>query len=191
MESDIYSFTYLKIHSDENPFVHGELMIKSFLTIVLQLMVMILRLDEALSERHEVTFGSPDVIAVRLACAFFMHLQLYPEIEISIKMIKYAIYNMENFKGGAFYPIMLTLVKMTAAIVAEFGSSFLLVQAGSVKLALIFFLGMSIVANIDNMMAKTVTNFSIGSEIAKNPIKYKKGVKSFVGDIKEVNEWIE
>lgn len=35
LESDIYSFTYLKMHSDENPYVHGELMTKSFLTIVL------------------------------------------------------------------------------------------------------------------------------------------------------------
>lgn len=191
LESDIYSFTYLKMHSDENPYVHGELMVKSFLTIVLQMMVMFLRFDEAISERHDVTFGTPDVIAVRLACAFFMHLQLYPEIEVSLKMIKYAVYHMENFKGGAFYPIIITLVKMTAAIVAEIGSSFLLVQAGSIKLALIFFMGMSIVANIDNIMAKTVTNFSIGSEIAKNPIKYKKGVKSFAGDVKEVNEWIE
>jgi len=191
LESDIYSFTYLKMHSDENPFVHGELMVKSFLTIVLQLMVMFLRFGEAIGERGTVVYGDPALIAVRLACAFFMHLQLYPEIEVSLKMIKYAIYHMENFKGGAFYPIILTLVKMTAAIVAEIGSSFLLVQASSIKLALIFFMGMSIVANIDNIMSKTVTNFSIGSEISSNPITYKKGVKSFAGDVKEVNEWIE
>ena len=87
-------------------------------------------------------------------------------------MIKYAIYHMENFKGGAFYPIIITLVKITAAIVAEIGSCFLLVQASSVKLCLIFFMGMSIIANIDNMMSKTVTNFSIASEISKNPIIY-------------------
>ena len=89
---------------------------------------------------------------------------------------------MENFKGGVFYPIIITLVKITAAIVAEIGSCFLLVQAGSVKLCLIFFMGMSIVANIDNIMSKTVTNFSIPSEIAKHPIVYKKMPKSFAGD---------
>jgi hypothetical protein len=55
---------------------------------------------------------------------------------------------------------------MTAAIVAEIGSAYLLVQAASVKMCLIFFMGMSIVANIDNIMSKTVTNFSIGTEIA-------------------------
>jgi hypothetical protein len=56
-----------------------------------------------------------------------MHLQLYPEIEVSLKMIKYAIYNMEKFKGGAFYPLIISLVKITGAIVAEVGSSYLLV----------------------------------------------------------------
>lgn len=59
LESDIYSFTYLKMHSDENPYVHGELMVKSFLTIVLQLMVMFLRFDEAIQKKSIVVYGSP------------------------------------------------------------------------------------------------------------------------------------
>jgi hypothetical protein len=58
-------------------------------------------------------------------------------------------------------------------------------------MALIMFMGMSIVANIDNIMAKTVTNFSISSEIANNPIEYKKGVRSFAGDVTEVKDWID
>lgn len=59
LESDIYSFTYLKMHSDENPYVHGELMVKSFLTIVLQLMVMFLRFEEAIQKKNIVVYGSP------------------------------------------------------------------------------------------------------------------------------------
>lgn len=51
-------------------------------------------------------------------------------------------------------------------------------------------MGLSIVAKIDNLMALTVTNFSIKAEITKNPIKYKKGAKSFAGDIDEVEDWI-
>ena len=48
LQNDIYSYTYLKIHNDDNPFVHGDLMIKCFLTIVLQMMVMTLRFKEAI-----------------------------------------------------------------------------------------------------------------------------------------------
>ena len=64
----------------------------------------------------------------------------------------------------------LSIVKITGAIVAELGSAYLIVQASTVKLSLISFLGMSVVANIDNMMALTVTDANIAYEIAKNPI---------------------
>lgn len=45
----------------------------------------------------EIHVGEPYMNSVRLACAFFMHLQLYPELEISLNMIKYGLYNSENF----------------------------------------------------------------------------------------------
>jgi hypothetical protein len=51
LQVDIYSYTYLKIHNDDNPFVHGDLMIKCFLTIVLQMMIMFLRFKEAINSQ--------------------------------------------------------------------------------------------------------------------------------------------
>ena len=99
-----------------------------------------------------------------------MHLQLYPESEISLGMIRFALFNNERFKAGVFFPMTLSIVKITGAIVAELGSAYLIVQASTVKLSLISFLGMSVVANIDNMMALTVTDANIAYEIAKNPI---------------------
>ena len=101
-------------------------------------------------------------------------------------MIKYAIYNMEKLKEGALYPIIITLVKITGAVVAEVGSSYLLVQAKNIVGALISFLGMSIVANIDNIMAHTITTTNIGAELSSNPIMYKRGKKSIAGDMEEL-----
>ena len=186
LQNDIYSYTYLKIHNDKNPFLHGELMIKCFLTIIIQIMIMVLRFREAIQNRGEIVYGTPELNAVRLCCAFFMHLQLYPEIEVSLNMIRYANTHMENFKGGAFFPLLITLVKACGAIVAEIGSAYLLVLSTSVVGALISFLGMSIVANIDNMMVKTITTCETGLEISRNPIKYKRGKKSFSGDLAEL-----
>ena len=74
LESDIYSFTYFKIHSDSNPYVHGELMVKSLLTVVVQMTVMVLRFQEAINSRKEIFYGGLGLIGVRLACAFMMHL---------------------------------------------------------------------------------------------------------------------
>ena len=86
---------------------------------------------------------------------------------------------------------MITLVKITGAIVAEVGSSYLLVQAHSIVAALISFMGMAIVANIDNIMAHTVSSFNIGEELANKKIQYKaSSKKSIYADIEEMNGWI-
>lgn len=93
LQSDIYSYTFYKFVTSENPFLHGELMIKCFLTITIQVMIIYLRFEEAIMEQGEIKNGTPELNCVKLACAFFMHLQLYPEIEISLGMIRFGIYN--------------------------------------------------------------------------------------------------
>ena len=127
--------------------------------------------------------------SVRLACAFFMHLQLYPELEISLNMIKYGLYNSENFKSKATVPMLLCIFKITGAIVATVGSSYLICRAQTCSQCLIFFMGMSIVANIDNLMALTVTNMNISSEISNNPIYFNKSQRSWKGDLQELEDW--
>lgn len=119
-----------------------------------------------------------------------MHIQLYPEIKISIDMIKYSIYNQEKFKGGAFLPMVLASSKAFGSIMAEFGSSYLIVKSQNVATCLVAFLGMSLVANIDDIMAKTVTGADISGEMGEKPITHQKGKKSIYGDIDEVKEWL-
>jgi hypothetical protein len=119
-----------------------------------------------------------------------MHIQLYPEIKVSLEMIKYAIFNQEKFKGGALLPMLLAFSKLFGSIMAEFGSSYLIVRSTNVATCLVSFLGMSLVATIDDIMAKTVSGANIESEIADTPIKYPKGKKSIYGDIEEVKEWL-
>jgi hypothetical protein len=73
-------------------------------------------------------------------------------------MIRYGLYNSESFKAKVTIPMILCLFKITGAIVATVGSAYLICQAKTCSQCLIFFMGMSIVANIDNLMALTVTN---------------------------------
>lgn len=89
-------------------------------------------------------------------------------------MIRFGVYNNERFKAGPFFPMVLAVVKILGACVAEVGSAYLIVQAPDVKLSLAFFLGMSVVANIDNIMALTVTDVNIGVEMAKETIQYSR-----------------
>jgi hypothetical protein len=50
-------------------------------------------------------------------------------------------------------------------------------------------MGMSIVANIDNLMALTITNSAISEEMGSDPIYFNKQQKSWRGDLQEMNEW--
>ena len=104
-------------------------------------------------------------------------------------MIRFGAFAARRFKGGPFYPLILAIVKFTGAILAECGSAYLIVQASNVKGTLGAFLGMSIVANIDNYMAKTITEVNIGAEMGKEKIKYPKNGESFMADWLEMKRW--
>jgi len=93
LQSDIYSYTYFVIWGDSNHYRHAELMIKCFLTIIIQLSLIYLRFTEAISSDVPLVPGTPELNIIRLTSAFFMHIQLYPEIKISLEMIKYSIFN--------------------------------------------------------------------------------------------------
>ena len=176
---------------DKNHYKHAELMIKCFLAIIIQICIVYLRFKEAIESPAALVPGTPALNIIRLTSAFFMHIQLYPEIKVSIDMIKYSIYHQEKFKGGASLPILLASAKAFGAIMAELGSSYLIVRSQNVQQCLVAFLGMSIVANIDNIMANTITGVNLQEEINKEPIMYKRGKKSIYGDIDEVKEWLE
>lgn len=86
--------------------------------------------------------------------------------------------------------MLLALSKFFGSLMAEFGSSYLIVRSVNVATCLVSFLGMSLVATIDDIMAKTISGVNIGDEISSNPIKYPRGKKSVYGDIEEVKEWL-
>ena len=89
-------------------------------------------------------------------------------------MIRYGLYNSENFKAKATIPMILSLFKITGAMVATVGSAYMICQAKTCSQCLIFFMGMSIVANIDNLMALTVTDSAIVNEMSSDPIYFNK-----------------
>ena len=101
----------------------------------------------------------------RLVCACFMHLQLYPEVKVTIEMMNYALTYHNKFKQQAQIPLLLCLFKIIGALGTCLGASYLIVQAKEVKWCIIAIFGMSIVSQISYFMAMTVTNVSISKEI--------------------------
>jgi len=133
--------------------------------------------------------GDAGLNIVRLICSFVMHLYTYPEIRLSQQMLQYSLYN--NFKfpeRSAFYPLMLTFMKMTGAFIAEYGNIFNIMRYNNVNSVIGGYVTMSIITKIDDIMALTLTSVDIGGEYAAKPIMYRRK-QNIHGDFYLINKW--
>ena len=87
LQSDIYSYTFWLFVKNQNIGMISELMIKCFLTIMLQIALIYFKLDEVFAKNLEVNFGDDAINLCRLISCLIMHLYLYPEIRISLQML--------------------------------------------------------------------------------------------------------
>jgi hypothetical protein len=97
LQKDIYSFTYFKFATDHNPVLLGELSVKCFITIFVQLALIAFKLEEMGRKNERIYRGDAILNFVRIICAIIMHLSLYPEIKVSLSMFQYAVNNDKVF----------------------------------------------------------------------------------------------
>ena len=81
----------MKFHQNDNPFANKDLLVKCFLTITCQTLITWYRIKDAIAEAPEIEIRGPELMMAKLVCACFMHLQLYPEVKITIDMMNYAL----------------------------------------------------------------------------------------------------
>ena len=56
----------------------------------------------------------------RVVCAFILHIQIIPEINSALKMMKFVRHNETGFYGKhSIFPFIIPFMKMTAALVVE------------------------------------------------------------------------
>ena len=120
--------------------------------------------------------GDAELNIVRLICAFIMHIQMYPEINASLRMVQYAVNNHEHFcQQSVFFPLMIAALKLFGAAGAEVGNVYLIIRYKTVSQVIGGYVALAVVAKVDNLMASTLLqNVNIGSEISSTPLKYVK-----------------
>jgi len=120
--------------------------------------------------------GDAELNIVRLICAFIMHIQMYPEINASLRMVQYAVNNHQNFcQSSIFFPLLISSLKLFGAVAAEVGNVYLIIRYTNVSSVISGYVALAIVAKVDNLMASTLLqNVNISSEIASRPLKYVK-----------------
>jgi hypothetical protein len=72
---------------------------------MIQVLVSYYKLYETWTDK-EIYLGSNMLNMTRFICAYVMHIQLYPELQISLSMLQYALYNDEKFlEKSVYFPI--------------------------------------------------------------------------------------
>jgi len=125
LSKDIYSYTYFNFVKNHNPVMLGELMVKCFFTIGLQMAIIYYKFKPLVVKDVPVFRGDAGLNSVRLICTFIMHLYTFPNIRRGQQMIQFALYNTHKFpQRSAFWPLILACLKMVGALAAEYGNIF-------------------------------------------------------------------
>jgi hypothetical protein len=113
----------------------------------------------------------------KLVACVIMHLNLYPEVKISLSMIQYSVNNSDQFvQGSCIFPIMIAVSKLSGALLVEIGTAYFMLTYTTITQVIGGYAKFSIIARIDDVMAKTLTspNINISGEINENPIMMKR-----------------
>lgn len=146
--------------------------------------------DQLFSDKPKPVFtGDTAINFARFASCFIVHLQLYPEIRVSIEMLKYSVYRSETFfQKRAFLPMLLGTAKFIGALSTEyFTISSLLISRDIMACIKGLVIG-AIIATLDDKMAATLTSVSIDDEMKEEPLKYKKECK-WIDDKNLIAKW--
>lgn len=124
LSQDIYSLTFHQFQKSPNSLWHRELMIKAVMTWIMQLALCALVLANIFDPEEglgNVTTGNVYLNSGRLLCSILLHIQIMPEIRVSIEMMRYAVSNPNSFqrKGNFKFAFTLAAMKLMGAIFTE------------------------------------------------------------------------
>ena len=104
-------------------------------------------------------------------------------------MLQYALYNDEKFlEESVYFPVQLAYLKILGSLAAEIGNLLIIVRLTSIAAVVRGYASMAIVANADNIMAKTLQELDIGGEMGSIPLYFKRMSRVY-DDWEQIKEW--
>jgi hypothetical protein len=117
---------------------------------------------------------------MRFVATFIMQLFLCPSISIALEMLNFAVYNTEKFtEEQSFFPFVLLWFKLAGSVLTQVFSIDAMMNFKSISSVLGGFVSHTIISNIDQIMAMTLTKIDIGDVMGDTPIMYKNNTKIF------------
>ena len=172
MKPDIYCLTFLKLLQVNNPKLHRELMLKSCLAFIVQIILCVLVYGET-KGWDDIFTGSSDLNGVRLVCSFLLHITIMPEIKNSLELLRYTVNNPNNFRHNGYYlSFLILLMRLLGNFFTELLNVWKMGQSSAIEDVVKDFIAFGIIAEIDDLVASSIMNISVENELDDNEIPY-------------------
>lgn len=145
-------------------------MLKSVMAFVLQILLCYLVYGET-KGWDDIFTGRADLNGVRLVCSFLLHISIMPEIKNSLDMLRFTIFNKDNFKGHGYYlSFIILLMRLKGNFFCEILNVWKMGQVTAIEDVVKDFIAFGIIAEIDDLVANCMMNMDIETELEDNEI---------------------
>lgn len=128
------------------------------LTLVGIILNNFLRKEEESSNEQKVSTG---LLIVQFICIFLLHLQIESEVRQAVYMMKYLLNHPENFRNHhdqstKFTAVLIAIIQMVTSVMTEILNLILILNSKNSQDALMNFVALSVICEIDNIYFKTI-----------------------------------
>jgi hypothetical protein len=174
LSDDIYSYTYLKMITTDDPLLHRELVLKCVLCFALQGGLIYLIFNDPMGEETS-RVNYLEVNLARFVTAILLHIVVMPECTDAINMMQYSINNYENFKTQSFlFPFLIALMKLLGAFLTELLNMVVIISSPRVDDVVKDFIAFAIIAEIDDILGKTLKSVDKKDSVENQEVIYDK-----------------
>lgn len=171
IEEDIYSIGFISFIQSNSPKRLDRIVQKCVWTFVFQLLCCGLLIYNFVTEKNpgesrrfipfgrDIYPGDPTLNMIRIVCTFLLHVSILSEVSSAKDMLSFAKKNCTCFSDQRFeYPMMFSLFKILGGFACFFCNVMLMLSSTNILDCVKDFIAVSIIAEIDNLMAQTVTS---------------------------------
>ena len=169
LEEDYYCLTYvahIKLNREKHNIKCDETanMFKTCAFLFTVQLLFILLIGQEIFQSTEVVATTYEVYLTRFICTILLHFKLEKEIRVSLSMIKYFA-NQRTLFDETNHPFYLSVMKLTGAILTEIVNILLICKQTTIMDAVMNFIALEVIAEIDNLYAESLKNLRIKEAI--------------------------
>ena len=172
-EDDIYSYTFFKFIYCKNEMLLAELMMLLFITIFIQIGVIVLMFQSKTLRDAPIFVGDAQINITRLMSAYILHVYLHPSTQLAIDMLQYITYKGKTFYGRhVFFPFLIFLGKLLGNVMTQALTVYSLIKKTTIVDVINGWIASFLIGQISTFMALALVKFDVNGEMASKKIMF-------------------